>query len=299
MRYIFERLLKHCADVYSDRIGRNGMPYVLHPLEVMSAVVPLPERIVALAHDYGEFRPVDELAELGIPSMLLDKIRLLTKSFPDDVPENDERCCEYIWNLLADPVCRKIKYHDLRTNDGFEESPSRDGRRRTSRCSRVLNLLKDAVEDGKLFFFSKSLYFNIFSNFHMDPLTIDGTVWQSGEHYYQAAKFAEESPWANPEMFKAVQTTPGPATAKFIAQFGLHPEIPLPDEYRIRSMKKMLRIKFASGTLMHRRLLQTGNLDLIHETRSDFFWGQSRSGKGQNHLGKLLMQIRQGSSGDQ
>ena len=100
-------------------------------------------------------------------------------------------------------------------------------------------------------------------------------------------------------MFKAVQTAPGPATAKFIAQFGLHPEIPLPDEYRIRIMKKMLRIKFASGTLMHRRLLQTGNLDLIHETRSDFFWGQSRSGKGQNHLGKLLMQIRQGSSGDQ
>lgn len=293
MRNIFERLLKHCADVYSGRSGRNGMPYILHPLEVMSAVVPLPERIVALAHDYGEFRPVDELAELGVPPMLLDKIRLLTKSFPDDVPETDERCCEYIWDLLADPVCRRIKYHDLRTNDGFEESPSRDGRRRTSRCPRVLNLLKDAAEDGKLFFFSRSLYSGIFSNFHMEPLTIDGTVWQSGEHYYQAAKFADESPWADPETFKALQSAPRPGAAKGIADAHIHPGSPLPDDYRIRIMEKMLRIKFAAGTPMHRRLLQTGNLDLIHETRSDFFWGQSRSGKGQNHLGKLLMQIRQ------
>ena len=274
------------------------MPYVLHPLEVMSAVVPLPEKIAALAHDYGEFRPVDELAELGVPSMLIDKIRLLAKTFPDDVRENDERYSEYIWNLLADPICRKIKYYDLLTNDCFEDSPARDGRHRTSRCPRAAKLLGEAVSEGKLFFFSRSLYFSIFSNFHTDPLTVDGTIWQSGEHYYQAAKFADESPWADSETFKTLQTAPGPGAAKSIADAHIHSETPLPDDYRIRIMEKMLRVKFAPGTLMHRRLLQTGNLDLIHETQTDFFWGQNRSGKGQNHLGKLLMKIRQESIDD-
>lgn len=58
MKFVFERLLTHCAEVYSGKVGRNGMPYILHPLEMMSNVDSLLEKIVALAHDYGEFRDV-------------------------------------------------------------------------------------------------------------------------------------------------------------------------------------------------------------------------------------------------
>ena len=65
MKSVFERLLKHCVDVYSGKVGRNGMPYILHPLEVMNKVESLPGKIVALAHDYGEFRDVAELETIG------------------------------------------------------------------------------------------------------------------------------------------------------------------------------------------------------------------------------------------
>ena len=77
MKSVFERLLKHCVEVYSGKVGRNGMPYILHPLEVMSKVESLPEKIVALAHDYGEFRDINELAEIGVPEVLLNKIKWL------------------------------------------------------------------------------------------------------------------------------------------------------------------------------------------------------------------------------
>lgn len=42
--------------------------------------------------------------------------------------------------------------------------------------------------------------------------------------------------------------------------------------------------------------MQTGDLELIHLSGSDFFWGQNRAGNGQNVLGKALMQIRDSGS---
>ena len=44
MKFAFERLLKHCFEVYSGKTVRNGMPYILHPLEVMIKVESLPEK---------------------------------------------------------------------------------------------------------------------------------------------------------------------------------------------------------------------------------------------------------------
>lgn len=79
MVILFERLLKLCVETYSGKTGRGGMPYILHPLTVMGKVESLPEKIVALGHDYGECRNVEELAQLGITPFLLDKMRLLAK----------------------------------------------------------------------------------------------------------------------------------------------------------------------------------------------------------------------------
>ena len=57
-------------------------------------------------------------------------------------------------------------------------------------------------------------------------------------------------------------------------------------------MATMLNLKFAPGTLARKRLMQTGDLELIHLSGSDFFWGQNRKGEGKNILGKALMQMR-------
>lgn len=210
----------------------------------------------------------------------------------DDVPEDDSSYCEYIWDLLGDPEHRRIRYDDLLKNEGFAQGPVEDGVRMAGHLSGVMDLLKDAVEDGRIFFYSRSVYVNIFSNFHMEQLEIEGRCWKSGEHYYQAAKFAAESPYAEPAIFDAIRGAATPVEAKQLADARLQNVPPLPTEYRIKVMKTMLHAKFAPGTRMLHRLLQTGNLELVHESQTDFFWGQSRSGEGQNLLGRLLMQIR-------
>ena len=298
MKSVFERLLKHCVDVYSGKTGRNGMPYILHSLEVMGEVESLPEKIVALAHDYGEFRDVSELGAIGVPEMLLDKTKRLAKTFPDDVPEDDPHYCDYIWNLLADPLCCKVKYADLMVNHGYEDSPASEGRRFTGQYPHAMALLANAVA-GKLYFNSRTLYFDIFSNFYEEPLEINGQIWKSGEHFYQAAKFAKTGLQPDEEIYHTIINAETPGTAKRLADEYFSGENKECSHQALRTfvaMATMLNVKFAHGTLARKRLMQTGNLELIHHSGSDFFWGQSRKGEGKNLLGKALMQIRDSGS---
>ena len=298
MKSFFERLLKHCVDVYSGKSGRNGMPYILHPLEVMSKVVSLPEKIVALAHDYGEFRAVSELEAIGVSATLIDKIKLLAKTFPDDIPEDDPRYYDYIWNLLADPVCRKVKYADLMVHHGYEDSPAGDGRRFTGQYPRAMALLADAVE-GKIYFNSRTPYFNIFSNFYEETLQINGDFWKSGEHFYQASKFAKNGLQEDTNIFRLIVESETPGTAKRLADEYFSEENKVRSHQALRTfvaMATMLNVKFAFGTLARKRLKQTGDLELVHLSGSDFFWGQNRKGEGKNILGKALMQMRDSGS---
>ena len=294
MKSVFERLVKHYVDVCSGKTGRNGMPYILHPLEVMSKVESLPEKIVALAHDYGEFWDVAELETIGVPEVLIGKIKLLAKTFPDDVPEDAPSYCDYIWNLLADSVCRKVKYADLLVNNGYEDSPARDGRRFTRQCPRVMALLADAVA-GKLYFNSRTPYLDIFSNFHDEPLQINGEIWKTGEHFYQAAKFAKTGLQPDEKIYHTIINAETPRTAKRLADEYFSEENKGHSHQVLRTfvaMSQMLTVKFAFGTLARKRLMQTGDLELIHLSDSDFFWGQNRKGDGKNLLGKAMMQMR-------
>ena len=298
MKSVFERLLKHCVDVYSGKTGRNGMPYILHPLEVMDKVKSLPEKIVALGHDYGEFLDVSELETIGVPEVLLNKIKLLAKTFPDDVPEDDPRYYDYIWNLLADPVCRKVKYADLLVNNGYEDSPASEGRRFTGQYPRAMALLADAVE-GKIYFNSRTPYFDIFSNFYNEPLKIEGEIWKTGEHFYQAAKFAKNGLQEDANIYRLIVEAETPGTAKKLADEYFSEENKLRTHQALRTfvaMSQMLTVKFAPGTFARKRLMQTGDLELIHLSGSDFFWGQNRKGDDKNLLGKVLMQMRNSGS---
>ena len=60
---------------------------------------------------------------------------------------------------------------------------------------------------------------------------------------------------------------------------------------RLEVMLKLLRLKFADPALAG-RLLATGDTELVEGNHwGDRYWGVS-GGIGENHLGKLLMQVR-------
>jgi predicted NAD-dependent protein-ADP-ribosyltransferase YbiA (DUF1768 family) len=60
-------------------------------------------------------------------------------------------------------------------------------------------------------------------------------------------------------------------------------------------MRELVGTKFRDNFILRRQLILTGNEQLIEGNNwGDTFWGVDlRTGKGDNHLGKILMQIRE------
>ncbi len=121
------------------------------------------------------------------------------------------------------------------------------------------------------------------SNFWPCRIEFDGDLYPSVEHAYQAAKTTSVPARAN----IARAATPGDAK-RMGRLVDLRPGW---DEMKIGVMHSLLKSKFRDPEL--RRWLQdTGTQELIEGNYwGDTFWGVCH-GSGQNHLGRLLMEIR-------
>ena len=123
------------------------------------------------------------------------------------------------------------------------------------------------------------------SNFHAVEVTLDGEVYPSTEHAYQAAKFPLGS-----VLRASVRSAP---TCRDAKRLGRSPGMRSNwDNVKLGIMGNLLRQKFAPGSELAGKLLATGDRPLVEgNTWGDRFWGVC-GGVGENHLGKLLMQIR-------
>jgi hypothetical protein len=124
------------------------------------------------------------------------------------------------------------------------------------------------------------------SNFFPAPVTLDGMTFPTVEHAYQAAKTLHE---AEREM---IRDLPTPGRAKRASRhLTLRPDW---QEVKLAVMEDLLRQKFADAQL--RRLLLDTSPHLIVELNrwGDVFWGVCK-GRGENHLGRILMRLRDGA----
>lgn len=121
------------------------------------------------------------------------------------------------------------------------------------------------------------------SNFVDADVIYEGVKYPSVENAYQAAKFSDPKDRVKFETCKAFE-------AKRLGK-GKQPS-----DWHTRSisiMKDLVRQKFLNND-NYRTLLANTNDELIVEgnTWGDTFWGQCPLGNGENHLGKILMEIR-------
>jgi N-glycosidase YbiA len=121
------------------------------------------------------------------------------------------------------------------------------------------------------------------SNFWPARVTLDGMVFGSVEHAYQAAKTLDL------DHRRTIAALAKPGQAK---RYGRKLKVRDDwEEVKLVVMEDLLRQKFAHPDL-RQKLLDTGDAYLEESNVwQDFFWGVC-DGKGENHLGRLLMTIR-------
>ena len=127
--------------------------------------------------------------------------------------------------------------------------------------------------------------YRFLSNFVGGIFDTNGDFWPSVEHAFQAMKTRD---LGQREMIRNA-TTPG--LAKRLGRtVTLRPDW---GDVRVSVMEKLVRRKFCQNKELGKKLLATADAELVEgNTWNDKFWGVCK-GTGQNHLGKILMKIRE------
>jgi hypothetical protein len=126
-----------------------------------------------------------------------------------------------------------------------------------------------------------------FSNFSPHPIEIDEVEWPTVEHYYQAQKFA-----GTPQE-RLILMAVSPKEAKKLGNSRTWPLRPDWESVKDDVMRKAVRRKFEAHEDARRDLLSTGDAEIIEASPWDYYWGEGKSGKGKNMLGRILMEVRE------
>jgi ribA/ribD-fused uncharacterized protein len=135
-------------------------------------------------------------------------------------------------------------------------------------------------------FYSASDEFGELSNFASFPINIDGKLWPTSEHYFQAQKFEDAA------YREKVRNANSPMLA---ARLGRDRKQKLRRDWesvKVGVMRTALRAKFSQHESLRALLLSTGDAKLVEHTENDAYWGDGGDGSGENMLGRLLMEIR-------
>jgi len=122
------------------------------------------------------------------------------------------------------------------------------------------------------------------SNFWPAQVDLDGVIYPSVEHAYQAAKSLDENDEREPFQY---------GTAGEAKRRGRKLKVRADwEKVKVPVMRILIAKKFAPDTTLATKLVATGDVDIIEgNTWGDTFWGVCR-GEGENNLGKLIMAQR-------
>ena len=140
-----------------------------------------------------------------------------------------------------------------------------------------------------VYFYKVCDSYGCFSNFSFHSIKIQDTYWPTVEHYYQAQKFVGTLDAAIIPIIHAAKT---PEVA---AALGRCQTRQVRDDWEIvktQVMRQAVFEKFLTHIDIRKVLLSTGNELLVENSPNDYFWGCGANKTGHNHLGKILMNIR-------
>jgi len=141
--------------------------------------------------------------------------------------------------------------------------------------------------DGSVIgFYEREFY--VFSNFSSFAVRWRGKEYPTSEHAYQAAKFIDTIP----NLAETIRLRRSAHDAAKQADF-MRDSVPSDwPERKVSVMEEICRAKLEQHEYVRRKLLQTGDLEMVEDSPKDAFWGIGPNGDGRNELGKVWMRLR-------
>lgn len=143
--------------------------------------------------------------------------------------------------------------------------------------------------DTRVCFYEQPFYpLSNFSSFAI-LWSVDGwvTKFDTSEALYHWHKFPE-----NPSIRMAIRLAMSAHEAFKIAEQRASMRRPDWDAVKVDIMRDILQAKVAQHEYVRRKLLETGERELVENSWRDDFWGWGPNRDGKNMLGKLWMEIR-------
>lgn len=115
----------------------------------------------------------------------------------------------------------------------------------------------------------------------------DGILWKTSEHYYQAQKFFE------PDVKKRIAEA---ETPKVASNIGRDRNLNLRSDWEDVKQEVMfdaVYYKFKQNKDILKKLLDTGNAEIVEATVKENYWGCGPNNDGENNYGKILVKVRE------
>lgn len=138
--------------------------------------------------------------------------------------------------------------------------------------------------EKQIFFYEHEFY--VFSNFSSFQLEWKGESWMTSEHAYHSEKFDD------PELLRQLKETRSAHDAMVLAYANKDKCRKDWDEVKLGIMKEILRAKVEQHPYVKKKLIESGDKELVEDSWRDDFWGWGSNKDGQNNLGRLWMEVR-------
>jgi ribA/ribD-fused uncharacterized protein len=146
------------------------------------------------------------------------------------------------------------------------------------------NIFPDANDE--IIYFSRSDVTQELGTFSKHAFELEGKIWPSVEHYFQAMKFEGE------EHGEKIRQAAHPKLARKLGRRRFKRMRKDWKQVKTTVMTRGLYIKCKTYPDIAEKLLNTEGKKLVENSQYDYFWGCGRDRRGSNMYGQVLMQVR-------
>lgn len=140
---------------------------------------------------------------------------------------------------------------------------------------------------GQVYFYPPEYY--VFDNFSSFQVEYKGKIYPTSEHAYQSQKFVN----TDPKLAEDIRNAKSAHEAFKMAENNSDKKPKDWDNVKLDVMKEILICKVNQHEYVKKKLLQSGDREIVEDSWRDSYWGWGEDRKGKNHLGKLWMEVRE------